>query len=66
MQFHQWQVHNLGKPQNQPPQLMRIRIKKTGKVTTAMSYGAGWLVASGELYTRHTAEFIERVEDVNT
>ena len=50
--------HNLGKPT--APQLMRIRIKATGKVTTATSYGFGWLVASGKVYTKHTAEFIGR------
>lgn len=49
---------NLGKPTQ--PQLMRIRIKATGKVTTATSYGFGWLVASGKIYTKHTAEFVGR------
>ncbi len=60
MQFQQRQVHCLGRPQSAPPQLMRIRIKATGKVTTATSYGFGWLVASGKIYTKHTAEYVGR------
>jgi hypothetical protein len=45
---------------------VRIRVKETGKVLTAMSYGAGWLVANGELYTRHSATYLGRVEDATT
>ena len=66
MQFHQWQVHCLGRPQPKPPVQVRIRVKATGKVLTAMSYGADWLVANGELYTRHTADYLGRVEDATT
>ena len=60
MFYHQWQSHDLKKPET--PQLMKIKIKATGKVTTATSYGFGWLVASGKIYTKHTAEFLGRVE----
>lgn len=63
MHYHQWQVFNLGKPAQKPPHQVRIRIKATGEVITASSYGAGWLTPNGTMYTRHNAKFIGRVED---
>lgn len=58
MQYHQWLAHNLGKPEPKPPHLVRIRIKATGEVITASSYGAGWLTPNGTMYTRHTAKYL--------
>ena len=64
MYHHQWEVFNLGKPAPKPPHVVRIKIKATGKVIHAQSYGAGWVTANGEMYTRHTAKYLGRVEDV--
>ena len=61
MQFHQWQVHCLGKPQPKPPVQVRIRVKATQRTMAAKELGAGWLASDGNLYTRHTAE---RIQDV--
>lgn len=63
MHYHQWLVHNLGKPAPKPPHLVRIKVKATGEVITASSYGAGWLTANGTMYTRHNAKFLGRVNE---
>ena len=63
MFHHQWEVFNLGKANQKPPMQVRIQVKATGKVITAMSYGAGWLDAKGEMYTRHNAKYLGRVDD---
>lgn len=63
MQYHQWQAYNLGKPSPKPPHLVKIRVKATGEVITASSYGAGWLTPNGTMHTRHTAKFLKRVNE---
>lgn len=63
MHYHQWQVFNLGKPAQKPPHLVKIKVKATGKVITASSYGAGWLTPDGTMYTRHNAKYLGRVDE---
>lgn len=62
MQYHQWQAYNLGRPSPKPPHLVKIRVKATGEVITASSYGAGWLTPSGQMYTRHTAKYLRSIK----